>query len=228
MPQNYTSGKSLRELAENDAKTYGFSLKNVLTPEEVNQITNTQKEEFRNFFQLKYKNRTAVVRTFNDNIFWPRESEWAAGINRLIASPPKIAFLADEIERGPFSARVRDYYVFANRLSDRFSLINQGYDFDTISLKHNAIPSDIAALVIADPRTPFTPGNWEKINNYINSGGNLFVATEPDRKEVISPLLKNLGLSLREGMLIQPSTKYSSDCVFAYITDTAKVNFASF
>ncbi len=123
-----------------------------------------------------------MVRTFSDVIIWPRESEWAAGINRLVASPPKIAFLSDEIERTPFSERTRDYYAFGNRVIDRFSLVNQGFDFDTISSKRNAIPDNIAALVIADPRTPFTAGNWEKINNYIDRGGNLFVATEPDRK----------------------------------------------
>jgi len=215
-------GKTLKEIAEKEARTYRLDLNKFLPPEEINKQVDTKAEEFRSFFMLKYKGKTAVVRTFDDVPFWPSENEIAATINRLIATPPKIAFLSDEIERGPFSDRTRDYKAIASMLGNRYALINQGYDFDTLSLKKHSIPSDIAALVIADPRTPFNPANLDKINNYINAGGNLFITSEPDRKEVTKPIFEKLGLSLRDGMLVQPDKKFSGDCVFAYVSDTAK------
>jgi len=215
-------GKSLKEIAEKEAKSYRTSMDRFLGPKEVNKFVNTDAEECRNFFVMKYKGKTAIVRTFDDSQFWPSENEIAATINRLIATPPKISFVSGEIERNPFLERERDYKTLASRLGNRYALINQGYDFDTVSLKQNDIPSGIAGLVIADPRTPIVPANLDKINNYINSGGNLFITTEPDRREVTKPLLDKLGLSLRSGLLVQPNEKNSSDVIVPYMTDSGK------
>ncbi len=215
-------GKPIREIAEKEARTNRTDLSRILSPNEVNQTVNTNAEECRNFFLMKYKGRTAILRTFDDTVFWPSEDEIAAAMNRLIELPPKICFLSDEIERGPFSERARDYKAIASQLGNRHSLINQGYDFDTLSLKQKDIPAGIAALVLADPRVPIAPGSLEKIFNYINSGGDLLMAIEPDKIDVAKPLLDKLGLSFRNGMLVQPNEKYSSDILFTYLTDTAK------
>lgn len=219
-------GKSLKEISEKEAGTYNTKLSHFLDSTQVNKLVNTDQEEYRNFFQLKYKNRTAIVRTFDDPGYWPGEDEIAAAINRLIATPPKIDFLTDEIERGPYSQRPRDYKLIASQLNFRRALINQGYDFDTLSLKdHDHIPTDIAGLVIADPRTAFSTDNLDKIDAYIQAGGNLLITTEPDRKQVVQPLLDTLGVSLRNGLLIQPNPKFSSDCIFPYLSGTAE-NFS--
>ncbi len=215
-------GHTLKEIAAKQAETYNISLDKFLSPEEVHKLVDTKAEAYRCFFQLKYKGKTTIVRTFDDPRFWPMEDEIAAGIKRLIATTPKIGFLSDEIERSPFSERPRDYKRITSQLSFRKSLINQGYDFDTISLKLQSIPEGLATLVLADPRTPINPESLEKINNYIDAGGNLFILTEPDRKEVIKPVLEKLGLSLRDGMLIEPNANVSSDCAFALLTATAK------
>ncbi len=216
-------GKTVKEIAKREAKNNKLTLdKSFLSPEEVHQLVDTKKEGLRCFYQLKYKGKSSIVRTFDDMMYYPSENEMAASINRLIATPPTIGFLSDEIERGPFSERTRDYYNISSLLGSRNSLINQGYDFDTISLKNRSIPDNLAAVVIADPRIPFSPENMEKINSYIDAGGNLFILTEPDRKEIIKPLLEKLGLSLREGMLIEPNAGFSSDCIFTLLTDTAK------
>ena len=215
-------GKTLREIAEKEANSYELSIDRFLAPAEINKMIDPKAEEFRCFFQLKYKGKTAILRIYNDPKLFPGEDEIAASINRMIATPPRIGFISDEIERGPFSERARDYQLITSNLGNRTSLINQGYDFDTLSLKQRGIPKDLAALVIADPRTPIASDNLEKINSYIDSGGDLFITSEPDRKEVTKPLFDKLGLTLREGMLIQPGDQYSSDILFPYLTDTAR------
>ncbi|WP_127132896.1 Gldg family protein [Pseudoflavitalea rhizosphaerae] len=216
-------GKTLKQIADEEARTHRTSLDRFMSPEEAGRFVNVKAEENRCFFVLKYNGKETIVRTFDDPAFWPGESEVAAGLNRLVASEmPKIGFLSDEIERGPFSDRLRDYKSIANQLGNRHSLVNQGFDFVNVSLKNNDIPKSLTTLVIADPRTPFPAESLEKINRYIDEGGNLLIASEPDRKEVIKPLFDKLGLTLRDGILIQPNESYASDVVFSYLTDTAK------
>ncbi|UAY55737.1 Gldg family protein [Arachidicoccus terrestris] len=211
-------GKTLQEIAEEEAKSWNISLKKFLGPSEIRKLVDVKKEDYRSFFQLKYKGKTSVFRMFDDMIHWPREDEIAAALNRLIAKPPKIDFLCDEIERNPFFEKKRDYSGITSSIGNRFSLANQGYDFDTISLKKQDIPANIAALVIADPRTPIAKESLDKIFRYIHNGGNLWIASESDRKDIIKPILDTLGISLRNGLLIQPSEYYSGDVVYSYIT----------
>lgn len=215
-------GRTKKEIAEMEAGTYNTNLSLFLSPEEVKKLVNVKKEGFRSFFQFKYKDKTSILRTFDDQMFWPSEDEIAASLNRLIATPPKITFLTDELERGPFSEKPRDIKRLASELGFRYSLINQGYDFDTLSLNtHAAIPMDIAALAIADPRIPFSTDNITKIKSYIAAGGNLYIAGELDRNDVVKPVFDELGISLRPGQLIQPNEKFSSDCIFTYISNAA-------
>lgn len=219
------NGKTLKEIAENYSKTYSLDLKTFLDSSEANKLVDTKQEECRNFFLLKYKNKTTVLRTFYDMMFWPGEDEIAAALNRLITTPPRVEFLCDEIERGPYSFRPRDYKTLFNSVGGRYALMNQGYDFDTLSLKklgQGNISTGLAGLVIADPRVPFSEGNLKKIINYINEGGNLFITAETDRKDILRPLFDTLGIRFREGLLIQPNAKFSSDFVFPYMSDTAK------
>jgi ABC-2 type transport system permease protein len=216
-------GKSIQELAQKDAESHVLNLSLFLSPEEISKQIDVREEDYRSFFVLKYKGKKVILRTFDDMIFAPSENEIIVAINRLIDAPPTISFLTDEIERGPFSGRARDYKPIASSRGSRVSLINQGYNFDTLSLKgNNVVPTDIAALVIADPRTPFTTESLEKIDRYIDEGGNLFILTEPDRKEITKPILDKLGLSLYSGMLVQPNDRYSSDIIFSLLSDTAK------
>lgn len=147
------------------------------------------------------------------------EVEIAAALRRFLATPPKVLFVTDGEARNPFDSPERHYRKMANSLTNRYSLINQGYDIDTISLSNRQrIPLDAAVVVIADPRTPFSSESLLKISDYLDKGGNLLLACEPERKEVTSPILEKLGLKLREGMLIQPGDK-GSDYVAAHVTD---------
>ncbi|MBO9634833.1 MAG: Gldg family protein, partial [Chitinophagaceae bacterium] len=214
-------GKSLKEIGEKEAKSFNMDFDEFVGPEEIRKLVDVNAEEYRCFFILKYKNKSAIVRTFMDMIYWPTEDEIAAALNRLVETPPKIGFVTSEIERGPFSEKLRDYKGLACDITFRHSLMNQGFDFDTLSLDKPIQPG-YAALVLADPRVPFQQEALERIGKYIDEGGNLMVMTEPDRREVVKPVLDKLGITQRNGLLIQPSTRYSSDLVFNYMTTVAK------
>jgi ABC-2 type transport system permease protein len=217
-------GKSLKEIAANQATSYRDDPDWFMPPEEVKkEVKELEAEEYRCFFVLKYKDRRTILRTFDDPAFFPHESEVAAAINRLVGTPPKLLWVTDEIERGPFSHSPRDYKKITTALGDRDALINKGYDFDSLSLKKvSSIPTDIAALVIVDPRRPFEPESIEKIKRYIDAGGNLYLTGEPDRREVTKPLFDMLGITARPGLLIHPDANFASNEVQAEITDIAK------
>jgi len=215
-------GMTLKQIAQKEIEARRGSLKHFLSPGEVNKLVDTKAEGLRSFFVMKYKGKETVVRVFDDAEFWPSENEIDAAINRLIGVPPKIDFVSDEIERGPFSEKLREYKEITSELGNRYALLNQGYDFDTLALKNNEIPAGLTALVIADPRAPISPGNLEKIDRYIDTGGNLFIAGEPDKKEITKSLFDKLGLRLRDGLVVQPSDRYSSDIAYTIMTDSAK------
>src|ERR1700749_3614542 len=76
--------------------------------------------------------------------------------------------------------------------------------------------------MVADPRGPIAASSLHKIADYIDSGRNLFLLCEPDRSSITRPLLDRLGLSLHEGMLLQPGDNNASDVVRSYLSDSAK------
>lgn len=216
-------GMTPLEIVKQQAENGDMDADDFISEQEVAKQIDVRPEECRNFYILTYKGRSVVLRTFVDQIFFPLEDEIAAALKRLIMPAPKIGFLTGEIERGPYSRRPRDYMGMTHAIGLRHSLLNQGYDFDTICLKQlPEVPAGLATLVIADPRKPLSPDDIAKIGRYIDQGGNLLIAAEPDRKDVIQPILDKVGVTLMPGMLIQPDKRFSSDLAFPYLTPKAE------
>ena len=61
-----------------------------------------------------------------------------------------------------------------------------------------------------------------KIINYINTGGNLLITTEPSNYNYLSPILDSLGLAINKGVLLQESENHQLDLVQAKFTPEAK------
>jgi len=194
-----------------------------LNAKELAKDVNLQGENARLVMQLKYKGKTTFLRTFPppDGKFWPGEAEVGAAMKRLLITPPKLVFATDGYQRSMDKVGDRDYKVLANSKTSRASLINQGFDVDSVSLEHQDIPKDIAALIIADPRVAFTAAAKAKLQKYIDQGGNLMVAGEPGKQEVVNPLLSSLGIQLMDGTLVQKSRDYSFDLVTPNLAEGA-------
>jgi ABC-2 type transport system permease protein len=111
-----------------------------------------------------------------------------------------------------------DVKRMANDKSFRYSLVNQGFNFQKISLKEKNIGDTVSTLVIADPRTSFEPVVLDKIQEYINKGRNLLIAVEPGKQSVVNPLLEKLGIRLKDGIMIQQSEEYNPTLVIGNVT----------
>ncbi|WGQ10515.1 Gldg family protein [Pedobacter gandavensis] len=191
-----------------------LDLRKFLAPEEIKRKINLEGENARVVMQLKYKGKTTFLRTFSpDSYFWPKEAETGAALKRLIVNAPKVVFATDGYQRSMNKVGDRDYKTLANTKLSRGSMVNQGFDVDSVSLENAEIPAGIAALVIADPKVAFSQRAMAKLQRYIDQGGNLMLAGEAGKQSVINPLLDSLGVKMLEGTLVQESKDFSNDLV---------------
>ena len=224
VPQFYAAnpGKSLKTLFEERAKSMDLDTADFIGPEAIRKIADLRGEGGRLVMQLKYKDKKTFLRTYNNGSgFWPEEAEIAAALKRLIVTPPRIVFAMDGFQRSVDKIGDRDYKMLMNMKTSRSSLINQGFDIDSLYLEQNDIPAGIAALVICDPKVAYSPAATAKIQSYVKAGGNLMIAGEPGKQSVINPLLETLGVQMKDGTIVQRSRDFSYGLVTPALTEAA-------
>jgi len=219
---SFYPGKTIKEIASQIAKASDLDIADFKTPEQIHKMIDLKPELNRYVMQLKYKGRTTFLRVFDDQQVFPGETEVAAAFKRLLqAKLPKIAFLTGNYERSINEMGERDYQALTNLKTFRYSLINQGFDVDTVSLDTQELPADVSTLVIADPRSALSATAQARIQQYINRGGNLLIAGEPGKQDVLNPLLQQFGVQLMPGMIVRPDKTLAPDLALIYITGTA-------
>jgi len=215
-------GKSPKKIAEQMTEAYDEKMSRFLAPEAVRKTVDLKPENYRLVMQLKYKGQTTFLRTFDDNIFWPMEIQVSAAIKRLVqAKLPKILFVTGDLERDIYKKGEREYRLHSTAREFRFSLINLGFDADTISLNTHNIPTDVTALVLADPKVTLSDTAVAKIKQYIDNGGNMLILGEPGKQHVLNPLLQHVGVQLMNGILIEPSKDEMPHMVRPYLAKAA-------
>lgn len=215
-------GKTLAQIAGKVAKNGDMSLDEFKRPEEIRKMIDLSQEPNYYIMQLKYKGRKTFLRVFPDNEHWPSETEVSAALKRLLqAKIPKILFATGNLERNINKIGDRDYRALTNLKNFRNSLLNQGFDVDTISLEAGVIPSDISTLVLADPKIVLSPLASAKLQKYIDAGGNLLISGEPGKQTVLNPLLKQFGVQLMNGAIVQQSKDLQPDLAAPFLTSVA-------
>jgi ABC-2 type transport system permease protein len=218
----YNPGLTLKTLAERYAKAMKVDLSRFESPAEIRKTIDLRPEENRYVMDLHYNGRKTFLRLFNDNIVFPTETETSAALKRLLqAKLPMIAFAQSESERSIDKLGDRHFKYLTNEITFRNSLINQGFDVEKVFLKDQDIPKDITALVIADPKVAFDSASIRKIRQYIADGGNLLIAGEPGKQDIINPLLQPLGVQMMDGMMVERNRDFSPELVQPYLTAEA-------
>jgi RNA polymerase sigma factor (sigma-70 family) len=72
---------------------------------------------------------------------------------------------------------------------------------------------------------PFSPSEYQKIESYIEQGGNLMMLSVPGKQTIMNPLLKLVGLEFMEGQLASNTTHFASDHIFTTF-DTSTIVLA--
>ena len=214
--------KTILQIAQKKAEADKEDLGRFETPAGIKKQINLFPEGNRYVMQLRYKGRTTWLRIFDDMMVWPSEAEVSAAFRRLTAIPPKIGFLTGDYERSIDKVGDDAYNALTNRRPFRYSLINQGFDMATVHLDStHDVPKNIAALVIADPRSPIGPAATNAIRKYIAAGGNLMILGKPGKQAILNPLLSTLGLKLKEGEILMDSSAYAQNIATTYLTKEA-------
>jgi ABC-2 type transport system permease protein len=211
-------GKSLPEIAEQVASGFDQPLSLFKSPAEIRKMIDLSSESYRVVMELKYKGQRTFLRTFDDNLFWPEDEQIAAALKRLLqAKLPKITFLTGNLERDIYKKGEREYELLVHAKSDRQSLMNLGFDSDTISAGKE-IPTDISMLVLADPKTTLDQSTRDRITEYINKGGNMMVLSEPGKQHILNPVLQQAGIQLQDGILVEVTGYEMPDMVKPLMT----------
>lgn len=214
-------GLNTKEIAQKAARSRRIDFDRFLTPAEIREQVDLAPEENRLVRQVSLNGKTSFIRTFEDIEKYPSEAEISAAIKRLQVPPARIAFLSGKNERDATRAGDRDYKNAATELTFRYSLINQGFDVFALNLEEQDVPEGIAAMVIADPKSAYDPAEISKIKAFIDAGGNMLIAGEPGKQQVLQPVLDLLGVHLMEGRIVGNSKEYQPDFIFADISEHA-------
>ncbi|MGJ1411660.1 Gldg family protein [Sphingobacterium thalpophilum] len=197
-------GKTLDEIAAITAEAANQDISRFQKPADVRKSIDLQPEGMRVVMQIAYKGRKTFLRTFTDAEFWPDEKVVSAAFKRVQQQTmPRILYSTGNLERSIYKTGERDFFLHAKNIGSRLSLINLGFDTDSIDLDKQEIPKAIAALVIADPKTTLSAVKQKRITEYLEKGGNAFLLGEPGKQDILNPILATIGAQFSPGTLVE-------------------------
>lgn len=146
---------------------------------------------------------TSIARNFNDayHAGTPAESEMAAAFKQLQTPPLKVGYLVGNHQTGLDTRKPSDWGSLMVDTVYRYSLVNNGFEVQEIRPNQIRMASDWDLLIIADPKLAFDADALSAVQSYLDQGGNLLLAFEPVRAEVVKPLLDTLALSTNAQIL---------------------------
>ena len=216
-------GKSMDEIARETCEMMDINADMFMPVSAIQDVPGLRAESSRLVMQLKYQGRTAWLRTYQDREFWPNELHSISAFKRLLGEPmPAIAFSSGSLERNIYKTGEREYAFHTTYRNNRMSLLNLGFDLDTVNLPTEPLPDNISALVIADPKMELDALAQERLNHHIDKGGNLMVFGEPGKQYVTNPLLLQLGVQLENGQLVVQHYDETPDKVASFLTEDGK------
>jgi len=112
-------------------------------------------------------------------------------------------------------AQKKVYFVTGDgeaEIGGEYSSVLQGlhddlYVVDTINLITTPnIPDDCAALVLAAPQTALSAGEVDTISNYLKSGGQAMILTDPNFPDGLEQIVSQWGVDLVNGTIIDEAS----------------------
>ncbi|MDR3245524.1 MAG: Gldg family protein [Prevotellaceae bacterium] len=174
-----------------------------MSPEEINKIIDLAPEGYRLVRLLEREDgQKTFLRMFDDMQRYPSETEISAALKRLVMELPVVGFLTGHGERSSNNNSDRGYFRFSQDKPFRHALINQGFDCAEVRLNKD-IPANINILVIADMRNPLTPAEQTRLDAYLARGGNLLIAGETRRQDVMNQFVAQFGVQFLPGQLVK-------------------------
>lgn len=217
-------GKSDEEIARRVAEQTGLDFDQVLSPEEMKKIVDLGGEGGRFVQHLEVDGKRTFLRMFM-GVHEPMEPDISTAFKRVLQGSVKMAFVTGHRERSAIEQGRKNYMRSMTAKRYRDTMINQGFDIVTMGLD-DPIGQDIDILVVADPREPFSRSQQKNLRDYIARGGDLLIAGDVGRQKIVNPLLKQLGVELMAGQLLQKTANHAGDLIQGLTTpEEQKISF---
>ncbi len=210
---------STKEMAMKFAEGFDIPWRKVLSPDEIHKKIDLSGEKNHVVKQLVTSDgKKAWLRIFDDMTRYPDEAEITAAMYRLENDAPVVAFLTGQNERDIYRNEDGDYGGFSSSLDSRSSLVNVGFDVKTVSAD-SSISADI--LFIADSKKAFTSEEKDNVFKYLDEGGDMVLAFEPQRIDNVLDILSYLGVMTLPGTVVYPKSATAPTLIPAVVTDYA-------
>ena len=211
----------LEKMADKMATIMDIDRKLFLPVSQLDHPEDLRNEGYLNVRRLEYNGKSTYLRFYlarGEQDPNPGEAEFMAGVKRLLVNVPKVVFLTGNNERSIGDSGDRGYQMISAYKIRRAALINQGFDIDTINLNEHEIPVNTSIAILADPATSLSAQAVQRFNDYLKTGGNMLILSDPERSSIINPVLTELGVQLKTGTLVHPAGKFSPDFTSAEVT----------
>jgi ABC-type uncharacterized transport system involved in gliding motility auxiliary subunit len=144
---------------------------------------------------IRYLDRSENIQTLS-------EQQLSNALLRLTRQDERwIVFLTGHGERQPAGETNHGLGIFTRELE------RKGLQVQTVNLVESEIPSNTNLLVLASPRVDLLPGEVNKLQRYIEQGGNLLWLAEPGDLHGLEPLAEQLDISLLPGLVVDASSQ---------------------
>lgn len=194
---------TLEEKAKERCKVFNLDFDDFMSPDEIRKKIDLSSEG-NQFVRIAESGngKKVFLRLYGDTEKHPRETEISAAFKRLTAfDAPMVGFVKGYGSRDIKNYGGRGFFSFASDKWFRSSLLNQGFDTKEVDLDAEEISEDIKVLVISDLRQPLSDVAFERVKNYIDNGGNLFILGEYQRGENMNKLTEYIGVTFSENVL---------------------------
>lgn len=138
----------------------------------------------------------------SENIQTLSEQQLSNALLRLTRQEERwIVFLTGHGERQPAGETNHGLGIFTRELE------RKGLNVQTVNLVEAEIPANTNLLVLASPRVDLLPGEVNKLQRYLEQGGNLLWLAEPGGLHGLEPLAEQLDISLLPGLVVDASSQ---------------------
>lgn len=185
----------------------------ILTKQEVIDEVDLFELSNKDVYYLVSETDTVVM---NIGTLFPSDIELTASIKSILNCKSNIGVVVSNSAIGFTESIERSYQLMFNDPIRQFSLINQGFDLKKVELLSDL--SDIDILVLADPKQDFSEREMENFLNYIENGGNAFIAASINSSNNLNNLLSQFGVQIKDSMQESKYSTISNEAIIGYDT----------
>ncbi len=167
--------------------------------------------------------KVSYLRTYGESFIpmYPEEPQNTAAFKKLVMDLPLVGYVEGHEERDVNDFGSQGYFRLNKQKTNSLALINNGFDFTACELS-KPVDKNIDILVLAEAKTMFSAEEMKNLNDYIDRGGNLIIACDRKRQEIMNPLVERFGVKFLPGQLVEHNKGYTMDMITSVYTEKGK------